>query len=41
MKGYREFNPITTTRSEPVENEQGGIEWEERSILEEEGFRPL
>lgn len=41
MKGYREFNPVTTTRSEPSENEQGNIEWQEISLLEEQGFRPL
>ena len=42
MKGYREFGPIwqPSQSLEPIENSQGNIEWQETSILAEEGFRP-
>lgn len=41
MKGYREFSPVTYEQPvEPVETDQGLIEWQETSIYAEEGFRP-
>lgn len=39
MKGYREFNPITFPAAHDLENTDK--EWQEESLLKDDGFRPL